>query len=165
MPKPAKPQFGTNAVVPSSKLSALADLADYGASPPICIATRVAVLSLTNSTVTQPGLDTEIVDTASMFAPTSTTITVTDTGIYEVSGWCKIASNTTGMRSLEIYQNGSSVLDTATNAPSSFQYRGTLTSLFVCAAGDTFSLAIFQNSGGALDLLGARLAVVRVSGT
>lgn len=165
MAKPAKPQFGTNGVPPSSKLSQLADLADYGANMPAVIATRVATQAMTTSVLLNVALDTEVFDPLGMFTVGSTTITISDSGVWLVSGWCKIQSNTSGMRSLEIYQNGASVLDESGSAPSSFEARFSLSNLFLCQPGDTFGLVAFQNSGGALNLVGARLSAVRVSGT
>lgn len=165
MARPSTPVFGANALVPSSKLSAVADVADYGVDPPVCIAARVAVLSLTTATLTNIPFDTEIADTLNMFAPTSTAITIQDAGIYLVLGWCHIASNSTGMRSLELYQNGAPVIDESGNAPSTFDARFSLSQLFVCSPGDSFGLVVYQNSGGNLNLTGARLSAVRVSGT
>lgn len=165
MPKPPKPRFPTNAQVPSSKLSQLADLADYGATMPCCIATRLAAQSLVNNAPNGVIFDTEVFDNAAMFVGPSINVTVPDAGVYTVSGWCQITANTTGMRSLEIVQNGVVVLSAAGSAPSTFDARLALSNDFSAAAGDTFGLVAFQNSGIALNLTGARISVRRSSGT
>lgn len=161
---PRVPLFSSEAL-PTSKLSALGDAVSYALDPPACIATRVAVQNLVNNAPNGIIFDTELVDSAAMFAASSTTVSIVDDGVYTVQGWAVIAANTTGMRSLEITQNGSIVLSTATNAPSSFDARLSLGNSFIAAAGDTFGLVAFQNSGGALNLTAARISVIRSTGT
>lgn len=164
MAKPPKPRFGTSAVVPSSKLSALADLAEYAANPPACIVTRVAVQSITSASPNTIVFDTEVFDNNTMFSASSTTITATDAGVYQVSFWFDMVANTTGMRSAEILQNGTIIHSIAGSAPSSFSARLSLGTLTVAALGDTWTCLAFQNSGGALNAT-ARFTAVRVSGT
>lgn len=165
MAKPPKPKFGANAQVPSSKLSALADLADYAANPPACIASRVATQSLTSNVPANVTFDTEVFDNMSGFPGSGTTITVSDAGVYVVAAWGQFVANASGVRSLEMTQNGSVVLSTAGSAPSGGDGRLSCSGHFLATGGDTFALVAFQNSGSALNLLAARLSVVRASGT
>lgn len=161
--KPRKPTFPTTGNVPSSALSQLADLADYAANPPACIVTRLAVQSLTTGLAAQISFDTLNVDTASIF---STAVNLLPpAGIYQISGWVDIAANATGIRVLELTQNGSIVLSSATSAPSAGDGRLNLSGLFLVVDGDAFSLQAFQSSGGNLNVTAARLGLVRVSGT
>lgn len=164
MAKPPKPRFGSNSPVPTSKLSALADLAEYAANPPCCIVTRVATQPITSAAPNTITFDTEVIDTNGMFSPSSTTITATDAGVYQVSFWFEMAANTTGMRSAEILQNGTIIHSLAVPPPSSFTSRLSIGTLTVAALGDNWTCIAFQNSGSALNAT-ARFTAVRVSGT
>ncbi len=155
MAVPAKPVFGTNGVVPSSKFSALADLAHFAAKPPACAVTRSTAQSIATATITSITFDTEVIDTTgTMFTASSTTITVPETGIYAVSGYCAITSNATGYRRLLLDQNGSFVIIDARGAVNGDHTHMTLNTLLVCVAGDAIKLAVEQTSGGALNTVG-----------
>lgn len=155
MAVPVKPVFGTNAVVPSSKLNALADLANYAVKPPACAVTRSTAQSIPNSAITYITFDTELVDTTgSMFTASSTTITVPETGIYMVSGYSGLAINATGYRRLLLDQNGSFVVIDQRTAVTGDNTHMTINTLLVCTAGDAIKLAADQNSGGALNTAG-----------
>jgi hypothetical protein len=152
---PVKPVFGTDAVVPSSKLSALADLANYATKPPACAVTRSTVQSIPNSSITYITFDTELVDTTgTMFAASSTTITVPETGIYLASGYVGITFNATGYRRLLLDQNGGFPIIDARTAVNGDHTHMTLNTLLVCTAGDAIKLAVDQNSGGAINTVG-----------
>ncbi len=164
--KPTKPVYGANAVVPSSKLSAAADLADYAADPPACIAARVAVQSIPTGVVTAVQLDTEIADRYAMFSATSATITVSDAGIYLVTPGAYWAVNGTGDRICAAYINGAELTTGGDGAPASASntIRQSGAQLALLAVGDTVELRVFQSSGGNLNVQG-RLSIVRVSGS
>lgn len=157
--KPQKPRFGANANVPSSKLSQLADLADFAAVAPACIASRVATQSLSTGVATLVTFDTEVYDGDSMFVASSTSITIATPGVYQVSGWCVVSGSNTGLRVIELIQNGAIVLSHAATAPTTADTRMSLSNMFLCSAGDTWGLQLFQNSGGSMSITGARLAV------
>lgn len=166
MSKPQKPVFGTNANVPTSLLSQLADLADYAANPPAVIASRVAAQSIPSGSTTPFSFDTSVFSNtaaAGMFTATSSTITILDPGVYSVSGFMDTGAGTTGIRQLEIVQNGTTVLADARNAVSAFSNRMTISGPLVCAAGDQLQLWVFQSQGTNQNVTG-RLAVVRGSG-
>lgn len=131
--------------------------------PPGCIATRVAAFSLPNNSTTLIPWDTQVFDNASMFAPTSTTITITVAGVYLVSAGLTIVASATGIRSVDILQNGASCVCDARSAPSAFDARATVTGVTLCIVGDTFTLAAYQASGSAQNTTG-RFAVMRLSG-
>jgi len=161
--KPVKPTFGTNAPVPSSKLSQLADLANFAANPPAGIFLRTATQSLTTGLASSISWDTTIFDPGVMLS--GGTNVLPGSGLYQISGWVAIAPNATGIRVLELTQNGSIVLSTATSAPSAGDGRLTLSSLFLCVDGDAFALQAFQSSGISLNVTAARLTLARSSGS
>jgi hypothetical protein len=132
-----------------------------GFNPTGAVAKRVAVQSLTSAAPNTYSFDTEEFDNAGMFAPTSTSITVPTTAVWSIGGWQEIAANTSGMRSLEIALNGSTLLlSEAQPPPSSFSSRIAIYGEYYAAAGSTFTLIGFQNSGGALNAT-ARMSVFR----
>ncbi len=163
MSRPPKPAF-KQGVLSTSTVSALADLADYATDPPVVIVQRLAVQSITNSVDTAIVFDSTLVANTGMFTPSSATITIVDGGVYTVSGWVDVAAGTTGIRQLEVVQNGTTAVSDARNAPSAFTNRMTITGLIICAAGDTLGLFVFQSQGSALNLTAARFGVVRSSG-
>ncbi len=163
MARPPKPSFRTG-ILPTSTISALADLADYGADPPAAIARRIAAQSINSASATPVSFDAELFDNAAMFAPTSTSISIVDTGLYTATGWVDLQAGTTGIRQLEIFQNGTSVWKDARNAPSSLTCRMSITGTVVATAGDTLELWVYQSQGSALNVTEARFGVVRVSG-
>jgi hypothetical protein len=163
--KPAKPTFGTNAVVPSSKLSALADLADYAANPPTCIAARVAAQSLTTGTVTSISLDTPVSDTSfGLMFSAGTTITLLDAGLWLVCGSGTYTTvSGTGIRMVLLLQNGAEFVANTSPADAGGPVRVSASHIISAAAGDLVALQGYQTSGGNLNFTG-RLAVTRISG-
>lgn len=164
MAVPVVPDFGTG-LLPTSKLSALAQAVAYAINPPAAGARGVA------ATVVGGGgsgvfvsFDTEDFDsTGSMFTPTSTTITVPDAGFYQLAGWVQFAANATGVRFAQITVNGSTVVDDARNSPNT-TFGLSLGIGKLLAGGDAIGLVAAQTSGGNLNVTG-RLSVVRVSGS
>jgi hypothetical protein len=149
---PPKPVFGTNANVPGSKLSALADLAQFAAKPPACAVSRSTAQSISTATVTYITFDTEVIDTTgTMFSASSTTITIPETGIYMVSGYCGLAVNATGYRRLLLDQNGTFMIIDARPAVSGDNTHMTLNTLLACALGDTLRLAVDHSAGVSLN--------------
>jgi hypothetical protein len=113
-----------------------------------------------NNSEANISFDTTPVDTAGI-ANSSSTITVDETGYYDLSGYVKFAQNTTGYRRCSLFVNGSHVAR-STIAPASNN------STDVSAAADavyiekgqTIQLRARQYSGGgSLDLTEARLFV------
>lgn len=161
--KPRKPTFGANAPVPTSTLSQTADLADFAANPPAAIVARVATQSLTTGLAALITWDTTIFDPGAMLA--GGTNLLPGPGLYQISGWVTMAANATGIRVLELTQNGAIVLSTAGSAPSAGEARLSLSSLFLCVNGDAFALQAFQSSGSNLNITAARFTVARSSGS
>lgn len=135
-----------------------------GFNPSGAIAKRVATQSLVSAAPNIMSFDTEEFDNAGMFAATSTSITVMTTAVWRIGGWIEIAANTSGMRSLEIALNGSTLLlSEAQPPPSSFSSRIAIMGEYYAAAGSAFTLIGFQNSGSALNAT-ARMSVIRSTG-
>lgn len=163
MSRPPKPSFKTG-ILPTSTVSAVADLADYAADPPGAIARRNAVQSISTGFATAVIFDAEVADNAAMFAASSDTINIVDTGFYFAHGWVDLAAGTTGIRQLEIFQNGAAAFSDARNAPSSLTCRMTISGLLNCTAGDTLQLWVYQSQGTSLNVTAAKFGAVRVSG-
>jgi hypothetical protein len=162
--KPPKPSFA-GGIFPTSSGSALADLADYGADPPGAVARRQTNQSIASGAATAISFDAELFDnTGVMFTPTSTDITIFDSGLYIAGGWVDLDANTTGIRQLEIFQNGSSVWKDARSAQSALTGRISITGFPVCTAGDVIEMWVYQSSGISLNVTAARLCVCRISG-
>lgn len=168
MSVPQKPDFSsrTNAPVPSSLLSALADVAAYATKPPACAITLTGTQSIPTGVFTAITFNTELVDTTgSMFAPSSTNLVIPETGIYVASAVASIAPNATGNRWLGINQNGSSVvIDVRGAMPTDFCAMS-CTTMLVCTAGDILTMSVYQSSGGALNASSCRFTVAWQSAT
>lgn len=130
---------------------------------PMCLASRSTTQSIANNGSTEYlSFDTEVVDTDSMFAATSTTITIQTAGIYLVAGSATIALNATGIRALYLEINGAVVSEFDASGSGSVNFTpGTLSVVKSLAASDTVKLRAYQNSGGALNAsAGAWLSAV-----
>jgi hypothetical protein len=166
MSVPPKPVFA-GGTFPTSMGSALADLAAYGVYPPGALARRQTNQSIASGAATAVSFDAELFDNttgSTMFVPTSTDITVPDSGLYIAAGWVDLDANSTGIRQLEIFQNASSVWKDARSAQSALTGRISITGFLVCTAGDVIEMWVYQSSGGALNVTAARFGVVRISG-
>jgi hypothetical protein len=166
MARPPKPTF-RGGIIPTSSASALADLGDYGVDPPAVIARRIAAQSIPTGSATQITLDSAYfasISGAGMFTAPSVSITITDSGLYTCYGYMDMVANTTGIRQLEIVQNGTAVLAHAQNAIVAFSNRHTISGALLAISGDTLQLWAFQSQGVSQNLTAARYAVVRASG-
>lgn len=164
MSKPPKPAF-SGGIVPTSTMSALADLADYAADPPGALARRQTNQSIASGAATAVSFDAELFDNSGlMFAPTSTDITIADSGLYIVGGWVDLDANTTGIRQLEIFVNATSIWKDARSAQSALTGRISITGFAVCAAADVLEMWVYQSSGISLNVTAARFGACRISG-
>ena len=136
---------------------------------PGCVVRLAAAQSIPNFTNTLVTFDTEEFDNGAFFTAPSTTLTIPSAGVYHLQATASFTANATGIRIIEIHVNG-------TLRASQSQQNiggGTPDSLStgchrLCAAGDTVTFRVFQNSGGPLDLQGAawfptRLSAIRVT--
>lgn len=158
MAVPVLPDF-TNGVVDTSRLGALVDAVRYALSPPTAGARSAAGTSVGGGGAgVQLGFDTEDFDNASMFAPTSTTITVPDQGFYVLQAYINFPANATGQRFSIIEVNGASLVEDIRQAPSSGAARVCIGIGKLLSAGDAVTVNLAQTSGSSLTVTG-RLSV------
>ncbi len=142
----------------------------FAQGPPGAVATRPggSTQSIPNNTVTAVTFTVETFDNMAGFAATSSTITVSEAGVYAVTAGGAFAANATGLRVIAIQQNGVDVpggLQEA-NAPAGGGIGYINVSQHILAsAGDTVIVNVLQTSGGALNIDACRLSVVRATGS
>lgn len=124
---------------------------------PSCQVTRTTNQSITNVAYNSISFDSEVYDTDSMFAPTSTNITIKTAGIYLITAMMSFASNATGVRITLVEKNATAAgngtflvrdIRGAVNGDATFLTLVTQSSL---AVNDTLRLTVYQSSGGALN--------------
>ncbi len=134
--------------------------------PPGCIVRRAAVQSISNSTFTDISFDTETADNDTMFAATSTTVTIQHDGWYLIAVGSVWANNTTSHRATAVTLNGTTINEIAAEGPvpsASSNFRHSAAGGLVLVTTDVIRVNVWQGSGGALNC-NTRLTVVRVSG-
>lgn len=168
------PTWSADTIVASSDLQILSDdITDLDARVALTVlsGTRVArttTQSIPDSSATAVSFTTETFDQGGWVAVTSTTVTVPAGAIpagyttvaLDIRVGVNFATNATGYRKATVNQNGSPVL-----APTKAAVSGTATNvnestIVTAVSGDTFDVELFQNSGGALNIISAYLIVV-----
>ena len=144
----------------------LADAFDLAMNPNACVALRSTAQSIaTGGGGTLISFDAEEFDNSAMFTPTSTSITIQNDGLYLVTCYVEWAANATNQRAVDIGINGVNASGmTVTLGTAAITTRMTATNQFLLTLADVVTFTAFQNSGGAINILGARAAVTRVSG-
>lgn len=136
--------------------AAWSELGIIGTSLPRCSASRGTTQSIANNTGdVQVSWTVENYDVGAMFAATSTTLATIPTGkggLYLVGTSIEFDTNATGYRALYFDKNGSTQVRHTSNAVSGNPTRLTGVTVMNCAAGDTISIGVFQNSGGSLNI-------------
>jgi len=156
------PQEGNFSFLKDTNLTQYYDGAAWvtvGASAPTFVganATKTANQSLANATLTAVTFDgTDILDSNSFHNPSSNntrmTIPTGYDGKYLIQATIEFASNTTGGRELQIYKNGTTVLQyVTTDAEGSLSIA--ISGTFGLVATDYVEIRAYQSSGGALDI-------------
>lgn len=100
-------------------------------------------------------------DNMSNFVSGGSQITVSRTGMYNVQAGMLVAAAAGGIRALTIQRNAVEIPASGDAKPGDGGNQGRLvaTSGVACNAGDLITMLLFQNSGGALNINQARLAV------
>lgn len=147
--------------------------------PPYCYVRRNAVQSIANSTTTCVTFDTKEQDTdATMFTASSTAITIQTAGMFLITGSVVFPSNATGYRLLQVAKNptvsgsgdavtipsigATAFAASSTAASSAANNYLSVSAVLPLAVNDVIRLAVWQNSGGALNIGDA--AVSNVTG-
>lgn len=119
---------------------------------------RSSNVSLANNTFSNVSFNAQEYDTDAFFAPTSTNITIPAglAGYYSIQGSIEYAANGTGTRFARINLNGTGLTFMfLTFGVSIFTQTVNVSAVVNLAVGDVITLEAYQNSGGALNILGA----------
>jgi hypothetical protein len=114
-----------------------------------------AIQSINDSAWTDVSFDVEVKDTGGFFGGISTTrFTVPTDGFYLLMGQVSFDVNATGIRLLRLYLNGASQIARHSHGPASgVSHNLMVAKMTVLSAADYVTLSVYQNSGGALNLL------------
>lgn len=112
--------------------------------------------------------NTELYDNAGMInlGVSPTVISIVETGLYLVTGWVLFSeSAVSGAVALLLRSAGGLVPDiaTVTKGAGSPDQQLSMVALTRCAAGESITLAVIQNTGSGLDLQFAELTVTKVA--
>lgn len=170
------PTFGAGTALPASQLNILSDDIEYlygvaqGVTGSGVQVTRSATTSIPASTSTAITFTAEVYDLGGWWS-SGTAITVPSGAvpagfasiIVHVEAELRFASDATGARAITIYKNGSAVEPgrrvAAVDGGDSTDFG--MSRYVSVVAGDTLSLRVYQNSGGALDASSIVFSVMR----
>lgn len=161
----AKPSILPMDIPTGAQWKAVLDQIDALTTPRACVARRNAAQSITSGgSPTSVSLDTEVYDSASMFAPTSTDITLNAAGLWVVQLGGTWAVNGTGERMVLGFINGTE-LDgggtTSSTSSAANTFRQAASFLYYTAATtDVLTMRVFQTSGAGLNFTGRASAIL-----
>lgn len=121
-----------------------------------CRAYNTANISIANNTVTALTFDTERFDPYSMFALTGSQIVIVRTGRYNLGGVIEFDDAAGGYRELCVRLNGTTNLVATNKLPNGAGVANDKMNVacdYEFVAGDFIELTVFQNSGGALNVI------------
>jgi hypothetical protein len=152
MPYTAPATVVTGTTIASTWGNAVKAATDYLANPPACRLWHNAAQATTSGARLALAFNSEEFDTDGMHdtATNNSRITINTAGIYVVHGaveWA--ASNTTGVRQLEIRGNGSDATIYAIQSvdPAAAARQATISLIRKFAVGNYIQLTVFQSSG------------------
>ena len=126
-------------------------------NPPSCRVYNSANISIPNNSTTALTFNSERWDTDAMHSAVTNTgrLTAPIDGIYSIYGCVSWAGNATGVRSVTVRLNGSTLLavSTISNVGASDNPRNIVYTEYTLTAGDYVELTGYQNRGGALDIV------------
>ena len=104
-------------------------------------------------------------DASAFSMPFPEEVEVADDGWYLATAWVRFDGNTTGYRELHIVKNGYPLHGLTVPAPADTRdhHLSTARGPEPLAAGDTYSVILWQTSGAGLDALEVELCVMRVT--
>lgn len=139
--------IATNADIAYTKLGAI----------PFCDVTHNANQSISDATPTILAFNTETSDTTAMHdtAVNNSRITVATAGVYALHANVQWAANAVGHRTLELYLNGTTVIESLTDDATGGGHdtNQQIVSHRRLAANDYIEVRVTQDSGGALNVL------------
>jgi len=157
---PARLAVGTNGQVLTADSSAATGL--VWSTPTAtstfvgCVLKNNGTQSISTSTYTNVTFNTENIDTNGFHSTSTNTDRITIptgfAGKYRFTAQVRFDSNATGYRRMDIEISGSSVTNAIASPVSGAGTSFTTTGIYNCAVGDIITLAVFQSSGGSLDL-------------
>jgi len=154
----------TGAVIPTANWGTKVNAAFDLLAPNSCLVNRVATQSIAGTTTTNISFDTEYIDDNAFFAAgTATRITFPRKGIYLVDVLVQFASNANGYR-LVTMPRGGGASDRGQYSPAINGAETDVAFSYLTAeraAGDYYEFAVWQNSGGSLNIT-ARVAVALI---
>lgn len=131
--------------------------------PPALFVRRAAAQAIANATFTDISWDTEDLDLYTMFAPTAVTWTYRVAGLYVHHLNVLWAASATNRRTVIMRANGGTTDFGHDTAPGDAAVSANnCTGYYQAAVGDTGQIIVRQDSGGALNVAGARLGIWRV---
>tara|TARA_R110002020_G_scaffold105272_1_gene245702 strand:+ start:386 stop:1033 length:648 start_codon:yes stop_codon:yes gene_type:complete len=154
--------FGQSGAVGTASVSARRDHAHAMASSPVatysCRAYNNANISIANATTTAVALNAERWDTDTMHdtSTNNSRITIKTAGVYVFDAQIRFADNTTGDRMIDIVHDGSTEIARAiwhgTAGTNTVDARN-LTVVYNMAVDEYVEMKVWQNSGGALNII------------
>jgi len=124
-----------------------------------CSLTKSAAQTISNATTVSITFDTEEFDTDAYHSTSSNTSRITipsgKGGKYLFVMTANFAGNTTGQRLLMLYKNGAVHKYSTSLGGTSFVFRATTSVIVSAVATDYFEFAVYQDSGGSLDINGS----------
>lgn len=114
-----------------------------------------ANISIPNNAATALTFNSERWDTDGIHSTTTNTgrLTCVTAGIYSIFGHIRFAANATGIRSVFIRLNGTTIIGSQLNHQSSAAIAElSIVTHYVLAVGNYVELMVYQNSGGALSV-------------
>jgi hypothetical protein len=125
--------------------------------PNLCLVTGTATQSINNTTYTEVDWNLDISDPTGIHSTTSNNnkIYIKTPGWYKISAQIQFATNATGVRIARIVKNSSALDRTTVNAvPTSGTASSVATSIIAyLLSGDNIAVAVYQSSGGSLNVL------------
>jgi hypothetical protein len=114
---------------------------------------RSTTQTISNASETVVVFNTEVYDYGDMWNSSSGSVLIAPVdGIYDIGLAVQFVQNSTGNRQAKIYINGSTLILAFGQLAENYPWRRTFAVQYALDAGDYVSAAVFQNSGGDLDL-------------
>jgi hypothetical protein len=155
--------WGATETITEAKLDEISTALNFLLAPPRCYAYKSADGSLANTTWDAINLGVEAYDSHAMHdtSVSNSRITAAESGLYNVTAHLTFATNSAGVRGLDIRKNANAVQTGGTDlALVIIAGNGTTEARLIATvdvqlvAGDYCEVFAYQSSGGALNVLG-----------